>query len=159
MTFVKGETPEGAKPFQPGESGNPNGRPKGKSFKTILNELLDMEASEADLSDEEIKKLFPSGKVTNREIFMTRMLLRAKSDPDSKSAERLLNRVDGLPKQSIDHTTAGESLNQQIIINPVASVQLSKTEAEVDTAKAVPEIVSPVITDTATPVIPAPPTT
>jgi hypothetical protein len=133
MTFVKGEIPEGAKPFKEGESGNPNGRPKGKSFRTILEALLDLEASEEDLEDSDIKKLFPEGKVTNREIFMARLVLRAKRDPDSKSAERLLNRVDGLPKQSIDHKI--ESTDNRIIIESSPSPPLAKTETDVDAKK------------------------
>jgi len=126
---------ENLKPCKPGETHNPNGRPKGKSFKTILETLLDLECSEEDLSDEEIKKIFPDGKVTNREIFMARMLMNAKKDPNSKSAERLLNRVDGLPKQSIDHTTAGESINQQIIINPVGVIPLAINENDINIKK------------------------
>lgn len=133
MTFVKGETPEGAKPFQPGESGNPNGRPPGKSFKAILEKLLDLEASDEDKTDEEIKKMFPDGKVTKREILMTRLLIRALRDPDSKSMERLLNRVDGLPRQSIDHKI--ESTDNRIIIESPASVPLAKSETDVEAKK------------------------
>lgn len=128
-----GEFPNKETQFGEGESGNPKGRPPGKSFKTILENLLDLEASEEDLEDSDIKKLFPEGKVTNREIFMARLVLRAKRDPDSKSAERLLNRVDGLPKQSIDHKV--ESVDNKIIIESSPSVPLSKTETEVDAKK------------------------
>lgn len=42
MPFKKGETPEGAIPFEKGESGNPAGRPVGSmSFKAIAEKLLD----------------------------------------------------------------------------------------------------------------------
>lgn len=97
--------------FKPGESGNPEGRPRGKSFKTILEELLDLQATEQDMEDEDIKKVFKDAnhKITNKEIIMAKMILQAKRDPDSRSAERLMNRVDGKPietvKQSIDVST------------------------------------------------------
>lgn len=41
MVWKKGELAPGATPFQPGESGNPGGRPKGESFTSLLRELLD----------------------------------------------------------------------------------------------------------------------
>ena len=41
MPFQKGKTPEGAKPFQPGQSGNPAGKPKGTEHSsTRLKRLL-----------------------------------------------------------------------------------------------------------------------
>ena len=43
MTWKKGEIAPGATPFQPGQSGNPGGRPKGESFQAVLRELLDRE--------------------------------------------------------------------------------------------------------------------
>ena len=92
---------ENLTPFKKGESGNPDGRPPGKSFKTILNKLLDLEATEKDLSDEELKAMLPDGKVTNRDILMARLLLQAKADGDSKSMERLMNRVDGKPIETV----------------------------------------------------------
>jgi hypothetical protein len=127
--------PHDGKKFEEGESGNPNGRPKGKSFKKILEELLDLEATEEEKSDEQIKKMFPEGKVTKREILMARLLITASNNSESKSMERLLNRVDGLPKQSIDHTTDGKSLNRQIIIEEIQTPPLSISENDVDTEK------------------------
>lgn len=126
---------ENLKPFKEGDDPrrNTSGRPPGKSFKAILERLLDLEASEEDMSDEDIKKVFPEGKVTNREIFMARMIIQAKRDPNSKAAERVLNRVDGLPKQSIDHKV--ESGDNKIIIESSASPPLAKTETDVDAKK------------------------
>lgn len=40
MPFKKGEIPEGATPFKPGESGNPNGRPR-KMVSQVIKELGD----------------------------------------------------------------------------------------------------------------------
>lgn len=42
MPFEKGVTPPGAITFQPGQSGNPDGRPPGSfSFKVIAEKILD----------------------------------------------------------------------------------------------------------------------
>ena len=43
MAFKKGETPEGAKVFKPGESGNPKGRPIGaKGRATVLKKWIEL---------------------------------------------------------------------------------------------------------------------
>ena len=123
MTFIKGETPDGAIPFKKGESGNPNGRPPGKTFKSILNDLLDLKATDEDMSDEEIKKLFPDGKVTNREILMAKLLLTAKKDGESKSMERLMNRVDGKPI---------ETVNNKVEIDTAKKINLSMNGEEIN---------------------------
>lgn len=128
-----GEFPNKETQFEPGKTGNPDGRPPGKSFKKILEMLLDLEASEEDLKDEDIKKMFPEGKVTKREILMARLLITASRNADSKSMERLLNRVDGLPKQSIDHKV--ESVDNKIIIESSQSPPLAKTENDVEAKK------------------------
>jgi len=120
-----GEFPNKETQFSPGESGNPNGRPKGKSFKAVLEALLDMEASIKDMEDEEIKKIFSDTKnpPTNREIIMAKMTLRAKLDPDSKSAERIMNRVDGLPVQTINQNV----VNLPLIIDDTAPAKPDDT--------------------------------
>ena len=44
-------------PFKPGQSGNPNGRPKGKRNRsTILKELLDMNDQELKMHQAKIEK-------------------------------------------------------------------------------------------------------
>ncbi len=125
MTFEKGKTPEGAIPFKEGESGNPAGRPPGaKSFATILNKLLDLAASDEDYSDAEILKMFPDKQATNREIFMARMMIKAKRDSDSKSAERLMNRVEGRPIETVKQTVEINTENKISIIKDGKEISL-----------------------------------
>ena len=40
-------TGKGLRPYKPGQSGNPGGRPKGQSFAAILRDLLDREHRKA----------------------------------------------------------------------------------------------------------------
>jgi hypothetical protein len=98
MPFKKGETPKGAKPFQKGQSGNPNGQPKKIPE---LNKLL------ADvLSDEK------DGIEAAKAILMA---LRAKATKgDVRAAEVLLDRAYGKAKQIIDNNI---SVNKPIIID------------------------------------------
>ena len=94
MPFEKGKTPKGAKPFKKGQSGNPNGRPKKLPQ---IDELL------ADVLGEE-----KDGIEAAKAILMA---LRAKATKgDVRAAEVLLDRAYGKAKQSLDHTTKGESI-------------------------------------------------
>lgn len=102
--FEKGVTPEGAIPFIKGESGNPKGRPKGRDFRTIFNEILDLEAKGVVLDVAEVKQLCGelARPLTYREALAVRMMAKALSNPESKSAERVLDRAEGKPIQGIE---------------------------------------------------------
>jgi len=95
MPFEKGQVPEGATPFKKGETGNPNGRPK--KLPKIDDLLADILGSEED-SDSEAYAI------------LTNLVKQAKSG-NVKASEILLDRAYGKAKQSIDHTTKGESIN------------------------------------------------
>jgi len=92
--------------FEKGKSGNPFGRPKGLSFKTILDEILDLPA---DMTISEVQEYTEKlgRKLTNREIMLIRMMAKAITDPESKSMQHILDRVEGKPQQSIDVTSNG----------------------------------------------------
>lgn len=91
MPFEKGQIPPGAKPFEKGESGNPNGRPK-KLPK--LDELL------ADVLGED-----KDGIEAAKAILMA---LRAKAAKgDVRAAEVLLDRAYGKSKQTVDLNHSG----------------------------------------------------
>ncbi len=86
MAFKKGETPKGAKPFKPNQSGNPNGRPK---------KLPELDKLLADVLGEE-KDGIEAAKVIL-------MALRAKATKgDVRAAEILLDRAYGKSKQAVD---------------------------------------------------------
>ena len=89
MPFEKGETPQGAKPFKKGQSGNPKGRPKMPDLKSALAEYL------ADEKD---------GKTALDAIIMKLRQMAIKGN--LKAAEMLLDRGYGKPKQS--HELSGE---------------------------------------------------
>jgi hypothetical protein len=102
-----GEFPSKENQFSSDNQPEKNGRPKGKSFKAVLEAMLDLECSEEDLKDEEIKKIFndASYKPTNRDIISARMLIKAKQDAESKSSQRIADRVDGKPIETIKQST------------------------------------------------------
>lgn len=85
MPFKPGKIPEGAKPFEPGKSGNPNGRPK-KLPK--IDDLLAEVLGEDENSNE-------------ARAILEALLAKAKKG-DTKAAEILLDRAFGKPKQTID---------------------------------------------------------
>lgn len=87
MPFKKGITPEGAKPFKKGQTGNPKGRPA---------KLPDLDILLAKVLGEE-----KEGKTAAEAILAA---LRAKAAKgDIRAAEVLLNRGYGLPKQTVKH--------------------------------------------------------
>jgi hypothetical protein len=95
MPFEKGETPKGAILFEKGQSGNPNGRPK--KLPKLDDLLADILGSEED-------------KESEAHAILSRLVLDARAG-NTKAAEILLDRAYGKAKQSIDHTSKGESIN------------------------------------------------
>jgi len=87
MPFKKGETPEGAKPFEKGTSGNPNGRPpKLPELDSLLAEVLSEEKD---------------GVCAAKAILIA---LRAKATKgDIRAGEVLLNRGWGTVTQKFEH--------------------------------------------------------
>ncbi len=94
--------------IKPGQKLPGAGRPKGSlSFKTILEKYL----SQKRLDPETGKKL------TTKDLIVLKLIKRALTgDPDKsidlKAIHEILNRSDGLPKQSID-----QNINGNITLN------------------------------------------
>jgi hypothetical protein len=83
------------KGFMPGVSGNPKGRPKGtvsitEAIRRKLNEM-------APSTDNKEKR-------TYLEVLIIRIMNKAIIEGDQQMISRIWNYIDGMPKQSIEHT-------------------------------------------------------
>ena len=76
--------------WKPGISGNPNGRPPSEDS---LNNLL----------REELEKVDPDKKLSNKEIIAAALVRMAK-EGNRQAIETIFNRLDGTPKQSLEVT-------------------------------------------------------
>ncbi|WP_018622108.1 DUF5681 domain-containing protein [Spirosoma luteum] len=101
MPFEKGVTPEGATPFQPGQSGNPSGKKPGtKNRTTTVRELLELARGLPD----HLKSEFPEfEKVTYEELITLAQLNRA-ADGDTIAYKAVMDSAYGAPKQATEHT-------------------------------------------------------
>ena len=109
MPFEPGQIPEGAKPFRPGQTGNPNGRPKGKSISTLLSELLEKKVKDVDGEERtraEIIALKLLGKATNAKTVDNSVL---------KAIEQILDRSEGKAKQTVNLTNNVRLIDEDII--------------------------------------------
>ena len=93
------------KPFKKGQTGNPNGRPhKLPDLQIILAEVLGKETN---------------GKTAAQKILDALQKRSLKGGAEgNRAAEILLNRGYGLPKQYVDMTTNGQTLNTSINLFP-----------------------------------------
>src|SRR3990167_3499901 len=77
--------------FQPGQSGNPAGRPKGaRSFTTKVREAL--------------MKIADGKDYTNEAAFIRSILKKAIEEGDASTQKLIWNYLDGLPHQTVDTT-------------------------------------------------------
>lgn len=80
-------------PFQKGQSGNPGGRPKrdwtwsGLIAQELENELTAKDGTKGKYKD-----------------FVVKRLVRMAIDGDIQAQKEIMNRMDGMPKQSIEHS-------------------------------------------------------
>lgn len=110
--------------FKPGHSGNPNGRPKGKSLSTILRKLLE--------GSVKIKEGDTERSVTRNEQIALALLEKA-SKGDVNAIKEIFDRTEGKSPQSIDHTTKGESLNkQEINLSELSDATLAELESKLE---------------------------
>jgi hypothetical protein len=104
-------------PFKKGESGNPNGRPR-----KWISELKESGYKSSEVNDcilvmlsmtiEELADVYKNPKATILEKTVANALKRSLEKGSLYSLDTLLNRAVGKPKESIDHTTKGENINE-----------------------------------------------
>jgi hypothetical protein len=89
------------KPYKKGQSGNPNGRPKGsRNFNTIIKEILELRLKDLNPNmnvPEHLKKK------TNKEIMVMKQVSKAAAG-NQRAFEYLVDRIDGKIMQPIDIT-------------------------------------------------------
>lgn len=110
--------------FISGVSGNPNGRPKG-SYSIV--ELIKKKLEE-----------IPEGKdKTYGEYFVEQIMKKTVVEGDVQMMRDVINRVDGMPTQSIDHSNKGEKFDGTINITGLDALaesleKANKTDYEVN---------------------------
>ena len=101
--------------FKPGQSGNPNGRPpKAWTMSTLIEEAL-----------EEVEE--QSGKPFKH--LVAKRLAKMAVSGDIQAIKEINDRIDGRPKQAIDHTTNGKDLPTPILSTlPIKKDDLERSE-------------------------------
>jgi len=101
------------KPMKPGETLNPNGRPKGsRSMKTILREALELLVEVPN--NEMIKQWSEEKKLPIREVLVLKEIANALRDKE-KSKQRIWEYMEGKPVQA--NEISGPEGNPVSIIN------------------------------------------
>ena len=136
MPFEKGIIPQGAKPFEAGESGNPNGRPrkyvsllKEQGYK--VSEINDTIQAMMSMDLEELKSVWDNSKATVLEKTIAAAMRKSLEKGSLYSLETLLTRVYGKPKETVDTTNKTE-LTGKIQVEVITSgVPLANRETDV----------------------------
>lgn len=101
--------PHDGKKFKPGESGNPDGKPKGiPNTKTRLQRILNLIEKHKNPVTGDIEDFSVA------EILDLQQIIKARKG-DSKAYQILVDRLEGKAGQSIDHTTLGKALPTPIL--------------------------------------------
>jgi hypothetical protein len=110
--------------WEKGESGNPNGRPK-----KYVSALKEQGYKNSEINDcilvmismdlDELKEVWQNPRATILEKTIANALRKSLEKGSLYSIEVLLSRAVGKPKESIDHTTNGETMRdiQVTIVN------------------------------------------
>jgi len=114
MPFKKGELPPSPNTFQPGQTGNPNGRPKGPTFRGVFNKIMRGEIT-TEQAGQKVK-------MSKQEAMCAKLVEDAMFDPDPNVRRQalitIMNRVDGMPVSKNAFTNAdGDDAPVNININ------------------------------------------
>lgn len=97
--------------WQPGQSGNPHGRPpKDWTWKDLLSEA----------AEEILETKDKQGKVTGRKALkqlVARKMLTKAASGDTAAARLIMDRMDGMPEQATDITSRGEKIQQLVVVD------------------------------------------
>lgn len=106
------------RPFKPGQSGNPKGRPKGSfSITTLVRQALE-------------KRPKGEREKTFVDKFVQKLLDKAIDDGDTVTQKMIWNYIDGLPRETIDMNV---TLPKPILdINALQSNKSDKENSEID---------------------------
>lgn len=89
------------KPWKPGESGNPGGRPPGsRNLRSILNDILDIEVQSKGLHPL-TREPMSREKIPVRELLIIK-LVASGLNGNIKAIQDIFDRIDGLPEQNIN---------------------------------------------------------
>ena len=120
--------------WKPGQSGNPNGRPKkGQSWAEIIRELGDMTplaASDKCISiARELRKL--GGEATLKELVVLRCYVQMLMEPQPSMLVALMNRADGMIPQQLQHVGEdGEATRMQVFDHGTFTAALTGRSAQ-----------------------------
>lgn len=103
----------GGRDWKPGESGNPNGRPPA-------------EDSLSNLIREELEKVDPDTGLTPKKV-IAQLLVKLAQEGDKSAIDRVLDRTEGKPKQSMD-VTSNVRLPDVVGLYPIESTKASTSE-------------------------------
>ena len=111
MPFKKGKTPKGAKPFQKGQSGNLNGRPKKfvsklKAQGYKLSEINDCIKIMLSMTVKQIEQSIANPSATALETMIASAIQTAIKSGNLNVFETLLSRSFGRPKETVEIQTA-----------------------------------------------------
>jgi len=83
-----------------------------------------------------LMEIQPENKKTYLELFLNKLFLKAIKEGDVTLMKDIINRVDGMPKQSIDATTNGQNLSTISMSDFIALIQVNdeSTTAEKNTS-------------------------
>jgi hypothetical protein len=107
--------------FKPGESGNPNGRPrkyvsilKEQGYK--LSEINDTLMALLSMDIQELKEVFENPKATVLEKAVAGAIRRAIEKGSLYNIETIITRAMGKPKEQVDVTSGGDPLKFDITL-------------------------------------------
>lgn len=134
MPFEPGQIPDGAIPFEKGESGNPNGRPrkyvsqlKEQGYK--LSEVNDCILALMSMNLEELKEVWDNPKATVLEKTIANAIKKSLEKGSLYSIETLLSRVHGKPKEQQEISgNQTITVKYERLINTTSRASLESTE-------------------------------